>query len=267
MKYDVTRFLKQCSGCQKTKNSTTKPAPLALLLTPSEPNQQVHVDLFGPLKSSGRNKHVLCMTDAFSKIVIAVQIPDKEVTTEAQMILNHCIYRFAPPAQIHSDGGIEFINKLSEELFGLLDIKHTRKTLAHPHCIAQVENFNKSVKAYLSPFLHNQTLEWEKLLPAMCFAYNFSYHSTIGTTLFQLMHGFPDGTPGFQPKAHVDAKHLFVNKKRRLTDLPKGRSNAFQHSEVQKQQQKRAFSKHAEIHKFSLNQQVLARIHDFLNKN
>ena len=40
-----------------------------------------------------------------------------------------------------------------------------------------------------------------------------------------------------------------------------------QHSEVQKSQQKRAFDKHAEIHNFSLHQQVLMRVHDFLNKN
>ena len=39
------------------------------------------------------------------------------------------------------------------------------------------------------------------------------------------------------------------------------------HSEVQKDQQKRAFDKHAQIHKFSLNQNVLVRVHDFLNKN
>ena len=36
---------------------------------------------------------------------------------------------------------------------------------------------------------------------------------------------------------------------------------------MQKAQQIRAFDKRAEIHKFSLNQQVLVRIHDFLNKN
>ena len=35
----------------------------------------------------------------------------------------------------------------------------------------------------------------------------------------------------------------------------------------QKAQQKRAFDKRAEIQKFSLNQQVLVRIQDFLNKN
>ena len=65
----------------------------------------------------------------------------------------------------------------------------------------------------------------------------------------------------------MSSKHLFADKSARLTELARQRPAAVQHSEVQKNQQKRAFDKHAQIHKFSLNQQVLVRVHDFLNKN
>ena len=139
------------------------------------------------------------MTDAFSKIAVVVPIPDKEASTVAQMILNHWVYRFAPLAQIHTDGGKEFVNKLPAKLFAILDIQHTKTTPAHPQCNAQVENFNRRIKDYLSPYLHDHTLDWEKFLPAMEFAYNTSYQSTIGTTPFQLMHGFPADSTGFQP--------------------------------------------------------------------
>ena len=53
---------------------------MAPLPIPTKPNQRVHVDLYGPLKSSGNNKHVLCMTDAFYKIAVVVPIPDKEAS-------------------------------------------------------------------------------------------------------------------------------------------------------------------------------------------
>ena len=208
------------------------------------------MDLYGPLKSSGYNKHVLCMTDAFSKIAVVVPIPDKEASTVAQMILNRWIYRLAPPAQIHSDGGKEFVNKLSAELFAILDIQHTNTTPAHPQCNAQVENFNPRMKAYLSPYLHDHTLDWEKFLPAMEFAYNTSYQLTIGTTPFQLMHGFPVDLTGFETKAQLDSRHLFADKTTRLTELAKQRPAVVQHSEVQKAQQKQAFDKHALIHNF-----------------
>ena len=101
----------------------------------------------------------------------------------------------------------------------------------------------------------------------MAFAYNTCYQSTIGTTPFQLMHVFPANSTGFQPKAQMDSRHLSAEKTARLTNLAKQRPAAVHHSEVQKAQQKHAFDKHAEIHNFSLHQQVLVRVHDFLNKN
>ena len=92
----------------------------------------MHADLFGPLKSNSGSKHVLCMTDAFTKIAVAVPIPDKGATTVASNILHHWIYRFAAPEQIHNDGGKEFCNKLSDELWTLWNIKRTKTTPAHP---------------------------------------------------------------------------------------------------------------------------------------
>ena len=92
------------------------------------------------------------------------------------------------------------VNKLSAELFAILDIKHNRTTPAHPQCTAQVKNFNRRIKDLIGPYLHDHTLDWEKFLPAMAFAYNTCYQSTIRTTPFQLMHGFPADTPGLQAK-------------------------------------------------------------------
>ena len=197
------------------------------------------------------------MTDAFSKIAVVVPIPDKEASTLAQMIHDRWVYRLAPPAQIHSDGGKEFFNKLSAELFAILDIKHSKTTLTHPQCNAQVENFNRQIKVHLSLYLHVHTLDWEKFLPAMAFACNTCSQSTIGTTQFQLMHSFLAVSTGFQPKAQIDSRHLFTDKTARLSNLAKQRPAKVQHSEVQKAQQKRVFDKHAKIHNFSLHQQVL----------
>ncbi len=71
-------------------------------------------------------------------------------------MVSDAIYRdwfakFGIPVQIHTDGGKEFINKLSAELFRLLNVRHTKTSLAHPQCNAQVEAFNKTVKKFLQP--------------------------------------------------------------------------------------------------------------------
>jgi hypothetical protein len=61
------------------KKSTAKPIPLQPLPTTDQPNQRIHIDLFGPLKTSAQgNKMVLVMTDAFTKYAEAIAIPNKE---------------------------------------------------------------------------------------------------------------------------------------------------------------------------------------------
>jgi hypothetical protein len=82
--------------------------------------------------------------------------------------------KFRIPAQIHMDGGKEFVNKLSAELFQLLNISHTKTSPAHLQCNAQVEVFNKTVKKFLQSFVDDITLKWETFLPALEISYNTS---------------------------------------------------------------------------------------------
>ncbi len=107
---------------------------------------------------------VLVMTDAFTKYAEAIAIPNKEAETVAMEIFIHWICRFGSPVQIHSDNGTEFVNRLSKELFKLLDIKHTTTTPGHPQCNAQAEVFNKTMAKYLASFVDESTLDWEQFL-------------------------------------------------------------------------------------------------------
>jgi len=115
----------------------------------------------------------------------------------AKAIFSEWFCKFGIPAQIHTDGGKEFVNKLSNELFTLLNVSHTKTTLAHNQCKAQVEVFNKTVKKYLASFVDDTTLDWENFLPALMLSYNTSYHSTIATTPFELLFGEKPRMPSF----------------------------------------------------------------------
>ena len=74
---DFAAHIRQCVPCQANSNKgTLPPAPLQSLPIPGGPNQCIHVDLFGPLKSSiGGSKYVLVMMDALTKIVRLKAIP------------------------------------------------------------------------------------------------------------------------------------------------------------------------------------------------
>jgi hypothetical protein len=89
MDKDIIEHLKTCDKCQVTKTTKVSPELLSPLPQCTEPNQPIHADLFGPLRTtSGDKKFILCLTDAFTKYVELVTIPNKEAFTVVTAILN-----------------------------------------------------------------------------------------------------------------------------------------------------------------------------------
>ena len=268
IKTDIQAHLDSCLQCQQRKKSLAKPLPLQTLPTVDSPNYRIHIDLFGPLKTSEHgNKMILCITDAFTKYAEVVAIPDKSAETVANELMVQWFCRFGTPIQIHSDNGKEFVNKLSKELFNLLGIKHTTTTPAHPQCNAQVEVFNKTVAKYLASFVDNSTLDWEQYIPALMFSYNTSYHSTTHTTPYELLYGMKPRTPSL-PAADIERKFYgesFASE--RLQILQKAREIAKQNIEDSQAKYKTQHDKSAQPHDFSIGQQVWYSQTDFLNVN
>jgi hypothetical protein len=164
--------------------------------------------------------------DAFTKYTLVTAIENKEAEAVAKVIFSKWFCKFGIPVQIHTDGGKEFVNKLSKELFDLLNVEHIKITPAHPQCNAQVEVFNKTVKKYLAVFVDDTMLDWENFLPALMLSYNTSYHSTIATMPFELLFGTKPCLPSFpNPDIHrvhygestLAERHQLLQKIRFLT--------------------------------------------------
>jgi hypothetical protein len=66
---DILPHIKECLKCQATKhNKFPKFVSLQPMPQCSSPNQGIHIDLFGPCKTSDmRNKYILTITDALTK--------------------------------------------------------------------------------------------------------------------------------------------------------------------------------------------------------
>jgi hypothetical protein len=162
---DSKTHVQTCLTCQQRKRSTMKPTPLAPLPIPEHPNWRIHADLFGPMLTADSNKKfVLCITDAFTKYAVVTSIQNKNAETVADAILKEWFCKFGIPAQIHTDGGKEFVNKLSAEMMELLNVAHTKTSPGHPQCNSQVKVFNKTVKKYLASFVDETALNWETFL-------------------------------------------------------------------------------------------------------
>ncbi len=123
MRQDIERHQNFCLRCQQHKKSTNKQTPLVPLPILDHPNLLNHADLFGPMLTADSNKKiVLCITDAFTKYSEVTAIANKEAEMVADTIYRDWFAKFGIPAQIHTDGGKEFINKQSAELFQLLNV-------------------------------------------------------------------------------------------------------------------------------------------------
>jgi len=192
----VLKHTQTCLRCQQRKTGKKKNQPLAPLPIPDMPNTRIHADLFGPMVDASRKSaYILCITDAFTKYAVVTSIQNKDAQTVAKAIFEQWFCKFGIPAQIHTDGGKEFVNKLLGELCELLNVQHTKTTPYHPQCNSQVKVFNKTVKKYLASYVDETTVNWDEFLPALMLAYNTSYHSTIATTPFELLFGIRPRLP------------------------------------------------------------------------
>jgi len=216
---DVKQRLLECERCQKALKSQPfkeklHPLPLCTL-----PNQRIHCDLFGPLKTkTGGKAHVLCITDAATKWAEITMVPNKEAGTIANAILLRWICRYGIPSQIFTDGGKEFCNKILNDICTFLNIAKNKTTPAHPQCNAQVEIVNKTIKKYLATMTED-ALDWKSLIPTLQFQYNSTVNLTTGKTPFQLMFGY---SPNYTINTNVPVtnhvptdgilRHLFLDR-------------------------------------------------------
>jgi hypothetical protein len=207
------------------------------------------------------------MTDAFTKYVELVAIPDKEAIMVSSAIFNRWICRYGVPAQLITDQGKEFTNQVSKELFTLMDLKHSLTSARHPQCNSQAEVCNKTIAKYLSSYVEGTTLDWEMYLPPLMFCYNTSYHRSIKSTPYFLTFGMEPRTPFFDP-AEIRKIHYGENTATELyQQLQTARQTAQMNNKHSTEKAKEYFDKHAKHHHFEIGQKVLLEEYNFLLKN
>ncbi len=113
---------------------------------------------------------ILCQTDAFTKYVELITIPNKEVLTVVTGILNWWICWFGLPLEIVLDQGKEFTNQMVQKLFVALNIRRTTTSSYHPQYNSQAEVCNKTIAKYLAAFVNDSTLDWEIYVCALIIA-------------------------------------------------------------------------------------------------
>ena len=194
---DVKAWCKTCQACQHRKNPIPSPrAPLQFPPIAARPGQMIAIDFVGPLpETAAGNKHLLVITDMFSKYADAIPCPNQEATTTADALVQKYFSKQGLPEILHSDQGRNFESQLIQHLCSLMNIQKTRTSPYHPSANGQCERYNKTLIEMLSLQVNENQTDWDKWVPLMLFAYNSTQHCSTNFTPFQLHIGRQPKTP------------------------------------------------------------------------
>jgi transposase InsO family protein len=115
------------------------------------PFQIIGIDFPGPIKpaSTNGNKHILVVTDYFSRWPEAIALKDQKALTTAICLFDKIVTWHGMPKAIFSDRGTNFTSKLFQFVCEKLKIKHKLTTSYHPASNGETERFNRTITTML----------------------------------------------------------------------------------------------------------------------
>ena len=185
----VTEFCEQCRRCASRNSPTPRPCASMGQLSASEPMELVSMDLVTNLPETARGyKHLLVITDHFTRWVEAYPLADEKATTIANVLVNEFISRFGVMKRVHSDQGRNFVGAVMKAVSELLGIQQSQTSSYHPMGNGMTERANRTILNMLAKFVEQHT-EWDKHLPMLMLAYRSQVHDSTGYSPFALMFG------------------------------------------------------------------------------
>ena len=121
--------------------------------------------------------------------VFCAPLKSKKAEEVIQTYLNEVYFRFGGSRKILSDNGMEFKNKIFNEVAKKLGCEVRAYSPPYrPQSNAKIECFHKFLKACMGKHI-NTHLEWDEVIPMAMAAYNFFPHTPSKERPFFLMFG------------------------------------------------------------------------------
>ena len=260
MAQDIEGHIKLCKVChqQENRDNSKNKVPLEPWGPPKARNERIHFDLVGQLKSStSKYKHILSITDAFSRWVELVPIENKEAETVAKALWDNWICRFGFYKQSVSDGGGEFANEVLKELTKLMASKHHIISPYSPNVNGIIERVHRSLGAYIRSFCKEQTTDWVSYLPALTFSLNTKFHSSTNLSPYFITYREHPIFP-WTPQDHVTYSESEISDRIRM--LQYAQKLCYENDLESRAAIKRAFDVKKKFRQFKVKDKVLLHI-------
>ena len=189
---DIRKYVEGCEKYQRAKPIRQKPqSVLHPHDVPSEPWQDITVDLIGELPESQGYNGICVFVDKFTKQIHAIPT-NMTITSEgmAKMYKDQ-VFRFhGIPQKIIHDRGPQFDSHFMKDLYRLLGIEGNFSTAYHPQTDGQTERINQEIEAYLRIFINHRQNDWAEWLPLAEFSNNNKVHSSTRQSPFMSLYGY-----------------------------------------------------------------------------
>ncbi|CDF40922.1 unnamed protein product [Chondrus crispus] len=207
MANDAFSTVRNCASCAATRRTLVRHQKDLKLFPAAGPLDFVAMDLLGPLlKTAHGNRHVLVMTDRFTKLTRSIPLRTTTASVVANAFLDNWVYVYGAPRYVLTDNGPQFAAKFFDAVCALLGVRHYLTTAYHPQTNGQTERFNRTLVQRLRHYVAEHQRDWDEYIQPLTFAYNTQVHRSTETTPFDLVLTRPPSglaLPGTVPQDAV----------------------------------------------------------------
>lgn len=190
MRKYIREYIAACTECCYNKTKGGKPeGSLHYGIVEPVPFRQIHIDHLGPfVKSKRGNTHILVISDAFTKFVVAKAVKSTK-TVPVLCVLNELTSYFGLPRRIISDRGTAFTAKNFEDYCEDNNIQHVKTAVRTPRANGQVERVNQIVLSFLRTTTEDSK-DWDKSLHVLQWSINSQKNATSGFSPNELIFDY-----------------------------------------------------------------------------
>ena len=188
---DIHEYVSTCPSCNATKSTSYRAKPPLTLRDPApHAFHTMLMDTVGPLpKSHNGNYHIVCVTDMYSRYILAWATPDIKAATIARQFYEKVICVFGTPRILLSDNGKAFTSEMFKYLSRCYNIKQIFSTAYHAKSQGQVERAQRSLVSLLRNFVDTKQRTWDTFIPSVLFSLNSSDSYSIGYSSYFMLFG------------------------------------------------------------------------------
>ena len=198
MKSDVGRRVERCLTCLQVKAEHQKPhGKLQPLAVPEWKWDEISMDLVVKLPRTVKgHDSIWVVVDRLTKSAHFLPIRESWPTERmVEIYVSEIVKRHGVPLAIVSDRDTRFASRIWNAVQERMGTRLKMSTAYHPQTDGQSERTIETLEDMLRACVIDFGGSWDKHLPLIEFAYNNSYHSTIGMAPFEALYGRKCRTP------------------------------------------------------------------------